>query len=333
MTSTVRANKDYATTSNDMVLLFEAQNDEAKHGDKIEFITLLHPKFLSPTVYILQNDSLFLELQSSTFRRFNSWFINQRVSSNGSLSLGTKVDPRFLVLPYIEHAGNTKFSPIDQIVVMAEGCARMPLGNAKTWGLDKICDVKDLDDMGYFIRYSPEKTQSWLQGKVRSLFKLLAKKRTKKVKSSTTVSSFNNAQSSAITTLTDRVTGGSTVVVTKDDTILALQIIVEYINDKIVQPLIAHFNVNAGELLANKKHVEVKRKADWEEELEIEKETLAFTNSLGTKVSDAANIENTSNLAREAKRAKTAVAPPKGIKPSMIKGTKSITSFFNEAKS
>ena len=32
----------------------------------------------------------------------------------------------------------------------------------------------------------------------------------------------------------DRGTGGSTVVVTKDDTILALQIIVEYINDKIV---------------------------------------------------------------------------------------------------
>ena len=132
MASTSTGQKDYDKSSNDMVLLLEAQND--KHGDKIEFITLPHPKFLSPTVYILQNDDMFLELQTSNFRRFNSWFINQRVSSNGCLSLGTKVDPKFLVLPYIEQAGNTKFSPIDQIVLVAEGCARMPLGNAKKWG-------------------------------------------------------------------------------------------------------------------------------------------------------------------------------------------------------
>ena len=326
---------DHAKTSNDMLLLLESQNDVARHDDKIEFITLPHPKFQTPTVYILQNDNTFLELQTSSFRRFNCWFINQRISSNGNLSLGTKVDPKFLVLPYIEKAGSAKFSPIDQIVDMTEGCARIPLGNASNWALEKICDVKDLDDMGYFIRYSPEKTQSWLQGKVKSLSKLLAMKRTKKAESKTTVSSFNNAQSSSSAVDNDAVmkmNGDTTIVVSRDDTILALQIIVEYVNESIAQPLIAHFDVNAGELQANKKQVEVKRKADWEEELEIEKETIAFTNSIGTKAPDTANIENTSNLAREAKKAKTAVAPPKGVKPSMIKGTKNIMSFFGGAK-
>ena len=156
---------DHAKTSNDMLLLLESQNDVARHDDKIEFITLPHPKFQTPTVYILQNDNTFLELQTSSFRRFNCWFINQRISSNGNLSLGTKVDPKFLVLPYIEKAGSAKFSPIDQIVDMTEGCARIPLGNASNWALEKICDVKDLDDMGYFIRYSPEKPSRGCRGK------------------------------------------------------------------------------------------------------------------------------------------------------------------------
>lgn len=87
--------------------------------------------------------------------------------------------------------------------------------------------------------------------------------------------------------------------------------------------LLDDLQISLTELATSKKQTETKRKADWEEELEIEKETLAYTTSIGTKVvSSDATIKNTANIAQQAKKAKAAVVKPPPA------GVKSITSFF-----
>ena len=123
--------------------------------------------------------------------------------------------------------------------------------------------------------------------------------------------------------------------VTRDDTVLALQVITEYINDSISRLLLDEFGVSFAELQPCKRYTDIKRKADWEEELEIEKETIAFTNSMGTKVNQevgvvgarsVSTIRETAGIASEAKKAKVAAVkpPPKGVV--------SITNFFSARK-
>jgi hypothetical protein len=98
---------------------------------------------------------------------------------------------------------------------------------------------------------------------------------------------------------------------------------VEYLNDNTTKLLLEGLNVSASELTASTKQLNIKRKADWEEELEIEKETIAYTTSIGTK---DATIKSTSSIAQEAKKAKaTTIKPPPA-------GVKSITSFFAPKK-
>jgi Ydr279p protein family (RNase H2 complex component) wHTH domain/Ydr279p protein triple barrel domain len=175
-------------SSNDMILLLQGIANLS--DEKLEFVTLPHPKFQTPTVYIMNRDT-FLELQTSQFRKFGSWFVNQRVSSNGSISFGTICDPKFLVLPFIEKAGS-KFSPLDQIIPIVEGCTRIPLNNSKNWGLEKICDVKDLGDMVLY-RYNSQMTLEWLKKKVECVSQVLAHSRFQKEKLNNTaiVTSFN----------------------------------------------------------------------------------------------------------------------------------------------
>lgn len=62
--------------------------------------TFLHPKAGIPVLYMVFEDEIH-ELQAVTPRNYGSWFVNQRVSSDKQLYLSTKMDPRFLCLPYL----------------------------------------------------------------------------------------------------------------------------------------------------------------------------------------------------------------------------------------
>ena len=91
--------------------------------------------------------------------------------------------------------------------------------------------------------------------------------------------------------------------------------------------LLDGIGISSADMVA-KVPLEMKRKTDWEQELELEKETVAFTNSIGTKVADksAATISSTSSIAQDAKKAKLAAVASKPVP-----GVKSITSFFSSA--
>eukprot|EP01036_Dinobryon_divergens_P045504 gene45504-60803_t len=78
-----------------------------------------------------------MEIQSVQPRRHGSWFIDQRISSEGSLYLASKFDPRFLILPYLEKE-SSRFCPLDQIIG-----PKIPITGASSWKLEEICDVND----------------------------------------------------------------------------------------------------------------------------------------------------------------------------------------------
>lgn len=43
-----------------------------------------------------------------------------------------------------------------------------PKNDAIALGLERLCDVKDLDDLGVFYRLNESKVEAWLKGKVRA---------------------------------------------------------------------------------------------------------------------------------------------------------------------
>ena len=173
----------------DMVLLINCGKTE--NDIKLKFVTLPHPKFQTPVVFIIHGDN-FMELQTSQFRKFNTWFINQKVISNNNLTLATKFDPKFLLLPFLEKY-SSKFSPLDQILTDVEGCSRIPLSNFKNWQLDLCCDIKDLGDDLILYRYSADKTLNWLNSKVIAVTNMIAKNvyEKSKVNSGAIANSFN----------------------------------------------------------------------------------------------------------------------------------------------
>ena len=92
--------------------------------------------------------------------------------------------------------------------------------------------------------------------------------------------------------------------------------------------LLKSSEITLSELNASLKSQEVKRKADWEEELEIEKETLAFTTSVGNKViqdnkSNEMSLKTTQSIAQASKKVKSINSKP-------LVGVKTISSFFTK---
>ena len=151
----------------DVIIFFEKPVEKSSPCEIISPKELLlkelpHPKQLRTrgrTLFIQWSDEIY-ELQSVQWRNHGSWFINQRVSSSKSFYLANKIDPRFLLLPYLERAEcKGKYSPLSQIVI-SDGSTepRLPLGNVLRWKMDEMCDVNDkLGDDLILYRYNSDK--------------------------------------------------------------------------------------------------------------------------------------------------------------------------------
>ena len=114
---------------------FGSTTTESKQD--LNFIVLPHPKSANIVFGIM--DDVIYELQNYQPRSFASWFINQKVSSSDSIYIMSKVDPRFLLLPFI--SSTTRYCPIDQILTHTDGCERISLNNIKQWKMHEMCDV------------------------------------------------------------------------------------------------------------------------------------------------------------------------------------------------
>jgi len=158
------------------------------HG-KIQFVTFPHPKTKIEILHIFLKDNIghtFYELNSTQFTKYGSWFVDQRVISSPNIYVATKLDPRFLLLPYLEkHTG--KFSPLNQIIA-----AQIPLEFSQQWKLVEICDFNDkLGDDMLLYRYNESKTLEWLRKKVTKTAKLLHLQKIKNLEDKKINNSFN----------------------------------------------------------------------------------------------------------------------------------------------
>jgi hypothetical protein len=276
----------------------------------MKYVILPHPKNAN-VVYIVLNNEIF-EIQNHEPRVYASWFIDQRVCSNPSLYIASKIDIRFLLLPFIEKA--IKYSPLDQLLTYVQGCDKLSnyIGNVRNWRLEEMCDVNDKYDELYY-RYNEAKALSWLQQKSLRCAVVLY---TKRLRSSTCKAFDDGFNSSAQqkpkpSTAVDDVSSSSSATAAvkyqDEDIKQAVGIVCDYLSDKTVSVFTAHMT-SIGLLAASASASSSapssdstssasssapssdstskvddagvgagqKRKASWEADLEMERETLAY---------------------------------------------------------
>lgn len=299
-----------------LILLTEDGLIESNPAE-LNLIKLFHPKGF-PAVFVQIEDNI-LELQTFQPSKFGSWFINQRVSSDSFYYIGTRIDPRFLFLPYLEKSSG-KFSPLDQIVTIEADCSRISLDLFNRYNLEDICDTNSkLGDIVLF-RYNEDKMLKWLKSKVEKVSVTLAAHRIIKDKKKNVliVDNFNSSAQSvnSIEIVPNSLQGDS--IPNQNDLIESVNAISDYLSDKTTSKLIEYLNLKESDFVVNLKSVNAKRKSDWETELEIEKETKSFN-----KPQSLANTGSSVVYNKVQKKASTSVAKI----PANIK---SITSFFNK---
>jgi len=301
----------------------------------MEFVNLPHPRGGLPVMYLLQRETRsILELQTVQPRRHGAWFLDNRVSGDAFCYLATKVDPRFLLLPFLE--AKEKYMPMDQIVSFVEGCTKLPLEWIGDWNMTSICDVNDSfgDDMLLF-RLNHSKTLDWLAAKVGAAATVLAGKRVDDDASRNRmkVDGFQSAGTgfaAAAATTADGAAGAGAGAdapgvngVIRADTNVALQIVSDYISPALAGKLAERFGVSTAEVLASKA-APPKRKTDWEEELELEKDTLRGRSAADLKRPTPGPGSGPAKKAAPSKGSASRKAP--------LKGMQSMKSFFGGPK-
>lgn len=101
-----------------------------------------------------------------------SWFLGEKISSDGRILLATKVDPRFLLLPYLAKA--ERLVPLPEMLEDDDYPALERL-LVDTKGLDMVADSKGDKDLNVW-KYNEEKTLNWLAKKLEKVAGLLEKK-------------------------------------------------------------------------------------------------------------------------------------------------------------
>lgn len=325
------------------ILIIEDSCGDVLNGSarELSLVNLPHPKGL-PIMFAQVKDCIY-EVQLAEARRFGSWFINQRVSSDTGFYIANKIDPRLLILPFFEGDAGAKYSPLDQVVVAADGCDRIPLSEATTkWKLDEMLDMKDLGDDLVLFRFNMEKAVGLLKRKVERAALVISAHRKKRSKFETCVSTFDiSAQQS--TTLASSSSGNTDLEGDKkpeqdgrpgeEDIMEAVQLVSDYLTDNMSKQLIIAMGLNVSDVNTVSMKGE-KRKADWELEMELEKETMAYKMAPGStsqhdNVQDSVFTHGVSAprpSGPPAKKASNAAA-----RLGKPKGTASIASFFGAA--
>ena len=274
-------------SSKDFVLLFPAGESIDQH--RLHLLRLLHPHGES-MLYAVYEDHLY-ELQKASPRRYASWFIDQNVVSDGSIYIANQVDPRFLILPYLQDT--PKFSPISQLIYdhRSEDADLFPVNILKPWNLEEICDMNDKfgNDM-ILYRLNEDKCMNWLESKVERCAAKLRDIRLRRQGDHDTTfvvgfdASFQRSSAQTVQESqgslslcdTDRgeVLNRMMMGITRasDDYTSALNIIGDYISEswssKLATRMASKIQVHSPVSVACQK-----RKADWEIALEIEKES------------------------------------------------------------
>lgn len=269
------AGTEQAGVKKHVLLMMPGSSSSAdKNIHEIRLLQVPHPRqdvtIICADPVSTKDSSHFLELQSAQLGgKYGSWFINQRVVSSQSIYLATRMDPRFLLLPYLEQGGS-RFSPIEQIIHSVDQqqqssgrTAKIPLEKINAWKMEEMSDINDKlgDDMRLY-RHNPGKVIEWLRNKVNKVADVLARQRVEKQQSLNKASTFvlggvHPAESCESLKSAP----------TREEIKLAVEIVCDCVSESNASSLIDSFGFNTSEIGA--KSQTLKRKSDWEIALEV----------------------------------------------------------------
>ncbi|XP_058825538.1 ribonuclease H2 subunit B [Topomyia yanbarensis] len=149
-------------------------NDASATNDSLQIVDLRNPATGKPTKYMFHNkgDELY---ELNCFAETNrSWFINESVCSNGRIYLPSRIDPLFLVIPYLEKNCSSKAIPLEHVLIDDDFPHTEKLVDCVCKGnqLALIADEKKAGNVRAY-RYNEEKTLDWLRRKCIILEKAL----------------------------------------------------------------------------------------------------------------------------------------------------------------
>lgn len=195
--------------------------------------TLRHPMTDKGAAFLFNGryDEI-LELQAHK-PSYGSWLLNQNVQSDGRLLMGTPVDLRFLILPYLHRLHKksaTRSVPVEQLLDDEEFPDISLLSRCPALGhsIAEVADVKDVAGC-QAVCLNMGKTMNWIERKVSKLACHLEAKR-HDVSLGSKSSSF--VQSDALRDASS-----------KSYQTYALGIISEYLPDEIQQLAAAHLSI------------------------------------------------------------------------------------------
>eukprot|EP01039_Chlorochromonas_danica_P002967 gene2970-3235_t len=298
----------------------------------VSLLHLPHPVNQSTLCVVVQNH--LYELQAShLYPRHASWFINDRVSSSKSLYFLTKLDLRFLLLPFLEKVTTNQFSPLDQIVTRLPGYAPIPLELVTRSMMEVICDVNDkLGDDLLLFRFNREKTLRWLQDKVHRTAMVVKAQRIKKQQAShqTALNLFGSRSNNT----SGGNNGGNNGDMSEEsadppqteDLRIAIEVVVDNLTPALSESLVNVFALPPQEVNEIESVVSQKRKADWEIELEREKEEEA------TAFKAIPTSSNSTAKTVAAVKPQNTTAKTKKANEAAARGTKALNSYFQVKK-
>lgn len=154
-----------APSENWVVIAADSALDTKKSDAEPSFVKLKNPRTEAASLYLLNsNDTQIYEVKAFE-EDCHSWFIGQTIQRDGRLLFITPVDPLYLLLPYLIHAGKEeKFQPLDQLLVDENfpACSRLL---SCSCSLPHIAEEKEVGGLKFY-RYSQERTLVWLKKKV-----------------------------------------------------------------------------------------------------------------------------------------------------------------------
>ena len=132
----------------------------SQENKKLSIVTLPEPKDGKPREYAVGEGVV---LEANWFRRKNaSWFIGNDVVSDGGITLYTKVNPIFFVLPSLAGCGQQNMKQQNMFCTLEHILESSGLPRQETFeallekSLSDVCDTKEVGDEVYF-RFSIDK--------------------------------------------------------------------------------------------------------------------------------------------------------------------------------
>ena len=156
---------------------------------KLHCIKLRDPKTGELRDYFYDEENLTLSEITRFSDDYRSWFIDDMLISDSSLLIFTKVDPLFILIPYLKKYSRSFRSLSDICLESADEDTdklEFALSPSIDWTL--ICDTQEQESELY-VRLSEDKMFSWLTEKYDKLFGTLAKTPSFRVASRHTIAS------------------------------------------------------------------------------------------------------------------------------------------------